>query len=202
MAEKKKETKRALERVYVVPLRREFQKAPKYKRAKKAVNALRSFISKHMKSDDVKIGRYLNLELWKNGIRNPPHHVKVNAVKYDDGKVIVELFGKVIEEPKKEVKEKKKEGEKKETKEKKEEKAKGKKAEKTEAKKAEKKEESKLEEAASSVEEKKEEKKEEAKEIEKEEIKELKKQPKTHAPKESPKPKELHLRKKEMIPGR
>jgi len=98
----------ALERVYNIPLRKEFQKAPRYKRAKKAVNALRNFLKKHMKSEDIKIGKQLNLKIWKHGIKNPPHHVKVNAVKDDKGIVKTELYGIPYEE----VKEKKKEAKK------------------------------------------------------------------------------------------
>ena len=52
MAEEK-----TLERTYNVPLRKEFLKVPKYKRAKKAVKALKQFLAKHMKSDNVKIGK-------------------------------------------------------------------------------------------------------------------------------------------------
>jgi ribosomal protein L31E len=84
----------ALERTYTIPLRKEFQKAPKYRRAKKAVNALRAFVAKHMKCENVLIGPRLNLKLWERGIKNPPHHVKVNAVKDDKGESVrVELFG-------------------------------------------------------------------------------------------------------------
>jgi len=89
-----------LERTYNVPLRREWLKAPKYKRAKKAVTALRQFLIKHMKPGldkdgkyKFKIGKQLNLHLWKHGIKNPPHHVKINVTKDDDGVVKVELFG-------------------------------------------------------------------------------------------------------------
>ncbi|RLE42824.1 hypothetical protein DRJ48_02660 [Candidatus Woesearchaeota archaeon] len=92
-----------MERTYNVPLRREFQKVPRYKRAKRAVTALREFISKHMKSDKVKLGEYVNREIWKRGIKNPPHHVKVTAVKDEEGVVTVELVGA----PKKRAKEKK-----------------------------------------------------------------------------------------------
>jgi len=93
MAKKKQdEPKTVLERVYNVPLRREYLKAPNWKRTPKAVKALRQFISKHMKSDDVLIGKYANLHLWKNGMKNPPHHVKVNAVKDDKGKVKVDIY--------------------------------------------------------------------------------------------------------------
>lgn len=97
MAETKKDKKKkekvevVLERIYNVPLRSGWLRAPKYKRAKKAVNTLREFIIKHMKSEDVKIGKYANLKIWKNGIKNPPHHIKVSAKKTKDGQVTVEF---------------------------------------------------------------------------------------------------------------
>ncbi len=65
-------------------------KVPPFRKANKAVKTVQEFISKHMKSDDVVIGRYLNLNIWKHGAKNPPHKVKVNAVKDDKGKVVVE----------------------------------------------------------------------------------------------------------------
>jgi|TARA_Y100000310_G_scaffold181354_1_gene181281 ribosomal protein L31E len=171
MAKKEETPKTVLERMYNIPLRREFQKVAKWRRTEKAVSSLRSFISKHMKSDNVVLSKYVNQSLWKNGIKNPPHHLKVNASKDEKGKVIVEL-AELPAKAKRELEEQKKIDKKKEEKEaekKKEEEAK-KKAE--EAKKAEeKKEESKKEETA--------------KKVEKEEIKELKKElPKQQAPKQ------------------
>jgi len=103
--------KMALERSYNIPLRKAFMRTPKYRRAKKAVTELRLFLQKHMKSDNIKIGKVLNKKLWERGIRNPPHHIKINALKEDDGTVRVELFGVPIE-LKKEEKEKGKEGKK------------------------------------------------------------------------------------------
>jgi len=91
MAKKTEAPKTVLERVYNVPLRREYLKAPNWKRTPKAVKALREFVSKHMKSENVLIGKYANLLLWKHGIKKPPHHIKVNAVKDDKGQVKVEL---------------------------------------------------------------------------------------------------------------
>jgi len=91
-----------LERTYNVPLRKEYRKVPKWKRTKKAVKALKQFLGKHMKSDDVKLGTKLNEEMWKHGIRNPPHHVKVNVTKDKEGVVKAELFGaKAAKEEKK-----------------------------------------------------------------------------------------------------
>ena len=89
-----------LERTYNVPLRKEFMKAPKYRRAKKALNALREFLAKHMKSDNVKIGLYLNKKIWERGFRHPPHHVKLTAVKDEKGVVTAELFGAPKPKPK------------------------------------------------------------------------------------------------------
>ena len=50
MAEENK--KIMFEREYIVPLRREWLKVPTYKRANKAVKALKQFIAKHMKVYD------------------------------------------------------------------------------------------------------------------------------------------------------
>ena len=174
---KKETTKTVLERVYNVPLRKEYMKAPNWKRTPKAVKALREFIAKHMKSENIIIGKYANQLLWKNGIKNPPHHIKVNAVKDDKGKVMVEL----VELPGKAKREaaKLKESEKK-------------KELKKEAEKKEEKTEKEVKEAQFEevIEEVKKEKEEKAKVIEKEEIKEFQKEqkihPKQHAQKKMP----------------
>jgi len=115
---KKEAAKVELERVYNIPLRKEFQKAPMYKRAKKAGTALKEFIAKHMKTDleKISVGRHLNMKLWEKGIKRPPHHVKVTLKKLSDGKVEAEIVGAPVEkkEVKKEKEEKKEEASKKE----------------------------------------------------------------------------------------
>ncbi len=97
------------ERSYNIPLRQEWLKVPRYKRASKAVRAVREFIKKHMKSDNVKIGKYLNKELWKRGDRKPPHKVSVIAKWIEEKNekfVKVELIGAPEEKPKEEKKKK------------------------------------------------------------------------------------------------
>ncbi|MEK6948998.1 MAG: 50S ribosomal protein L31e [Nanoarchaeota archaeon] len=176
---KKEDSKKVLERVYNVPLRREFLKVPKWRRTEKAVKALKEFIAKHMKSEDVRLGRYANKLLWEKGIKNPPHHIKVNAVKDNEGIVRVEL-AELPPSAKREIEKQKALEKGKEGKEKKEEKAA------KEEQKAKKPEEIKAEKIEERVEEAKKEKEEKAKEIEKEEIKELQKEhPKIHAPKQT-----------------
>lgn len=163
MAKKDKEAKKVLERTYNVPLRREWLKVPKYKRAKKASKALKQFIEKHMKSQDVRILKYANEEIWKKGMKSPPHHIKVNAVKDEKGKVLVELFGKEIKEEKPDTQTSKSESD-----------ASKEKKEKTEKKEKKTEKEEKLEEKRKETVDKE---AEEGKKIEKEEIKEEKKEP-------------------------
>jgi len=91
----KKEEKAELEREYVIPLRRNAMKVPRYKRAKKAVKAIKEFLAKHMKVEDrdtrkVKVNMYLNNEVWFRGIKKPPAKIKVKAIK-KDGIVYAEL---------------------------------------------------------------------------------------------------------------
>lgn len=98
MAKKKEDkAKVVLEREYNVPLRREFLKVQNNRRAKKAIMALKQFISKHMKTENVLVADFLNKEIWARGIRNPPHHVRVKALKYEDGKVLVTSVNAPVE---------------------------------------------------------------------------------------------------------
>ena len=107
MAKKEeKEAKIVLERKYNVPLRKEWLKSPRWRRSKKAVKALKEFLAKHMKSDNVKLGKYVNELVWKHGIKNPPHHVEVEATKDSEGKVFADLVGAPKPEKPKEVKKK------------------------------------------------------------------------------------------------
>lgn len=90
-----KEAKVELEREYVIPLRREFIKSPKFGRAKKAVKTIKIFLAKHMKVENrdirkVRVNIYLNNEVWFRGIKHPPKSIKVKAVKRD-GIVYAEL---------------------------------------------------------------------------------------------------------------
>ena len=82
-----------IKRTYNIPLRSWFSKKPKYTRAKVAIRAVKDFLKKHMKSENINLGPKLNEKIWKNGIKNPPHHIKVEVIKNDDGYVTAELFG-------------------------------------------------------------------------------------------------------------
>ena len=107
-------------RTYTVPLRREYLKTPKWRRAEKAVSTLRSFVERHSKIEEIKIGRWVNESIWKRGAKNPPSRVRVDVKRVADS-VTVELSElprkaktkeipeKIEEKPKTEVKSKPKE---------------------------------------------------------------------------------------------
>ena len=180
MAKKKTESKIIIERTYVIPLSRETRKAPYYRKSKKAMSLIKKFIAKHMKSETISIGHYLNTKVWQHGIKNPPSKVKVTVSKEESGKVLVELFGAPKTAEKKSEKETKKGGEIKEGKESSDgQKTKNAKIIDTKAEKIE-----------EEIELKKEENAETAKKIEKEEIKEMQHEhQKKHAPKTTQEPK-------------
>lgn len=97
MAKDKKNTEKLeFERTYTVPLRREWLKAPKSHRGKKAVRALKEFMVRHMKVYDrdlrkVKVDITLNNEIRFRGMRKPPAKILVKAQKFSNGIVKVEL---------------------------------------------------------------------------------------------------------------
>jgi large subunit ribosomal protein L31e len=96
MAKKVEEKKPELERQYVIPLRAKCRVVARYKKTNKAVKTVKEFLAKHMKIENrdltkVKLDRYLNDFLWARGIKNPPHKVKVKAIK--EGEIVrVELL--------------------------------------------------------------------------------------------------------------
>ncbi len=74
---------------YVIPLRKSWNRVPRYKRANKAIKTIKEFLARHMKLRErdlnkIKIDRYLNEFIWFKGIRKPPARVRVKAVKEGD----------------------------------------------------------------------------------------------------------------------
>jgi len=129
---KDKKSEQLFERTYTIPLRSEWLKAPRYRRAKKAIRAMKEFLIRHMKIRDgdfgkIKIDNWVNRAIWSRGIKNVPHKITIRATKFSDETVSVELISlpksfkaedsflkKKMEKAKKKTEEKKKENEKKE----------------------------------------------------------------------------------------
>ncbi len=79
------------ERIYVIPLGRA-KRAPRQKRAARAVKLVHEFLERHMKSQKIKLDQSLNRKLWERGIKHPPPRIRVLVVKQDDGSVEASLL--------------------------------------------------------------------------------------------------------------
>ena len=89
MAKKVEIKTEKIEREYVIPLREKGRSVPRYKKTPKAIKTVKEFLVKHMKIRDrdlnkIKIDRFVNEALWFRGIKNPPHKIKVKAIKQGD----------------------------------------------------------------------------------------------------------------------
>lgn len=86
MAKKTEPKIEKIEREYIIPLREKARPVPRYKKTPKAVKTVKEFLVRHMKIRDrdlnkIKIDRFVNEALWFRGIKNPPHKIKVRAIK-------------------------------------------------------------------------------------------------------------------------
>jgi len=95
------------EKIFTIPLREAFARG-RVHRAKDTSKLVREFLIKHMKSENVKIGKSINESLWKRGIQKPPRKIRIHAIK-EENIVYAELMGIEIKTPsKEEIKEKEK----------------------------------------------------------------------------------------------
>ena len=100
------------ERIYTINIRKAISKAPRWEKSKRSVVAVKNFLKKHMKGDDVKVGKSITEEIWKRGNQNPPKSIRIHAVLTEDEKrkiIKAELLGVPFPEEKEKKKEKKKE---------------------------------------------------------------------------------------------
>ncbi len=98
------------ERLYTIPLRK-LHKVPRTRRAPVAIRMVEDFITRHMKPErdgEVLTTSYealrgsgeekqlfidppVNQYIWSRGIEKPPSKVRVRALKFEDGSVVVHL---------------------------------------------------------------------------------------------------------------
>ena|SRR3989344_677771 len=93
----KGDKKAVVERVYTIPLRKGFEKVPRYKKANKAIKTIKEFLVRHMKIYDrdlknIRLDKTVNEFIWLRGIRKPAIKIKVKASKIIEGdKTIVRV---------------------------------------------------------------------------------------------------------------
>ncbi len=86
------EAKVVATREYRISLKRAYW-AARTRRAKRAINLIREFVSRHMKTDlkKVKIDPAVNMAVWSRSIEKPPRYIDVVVEKRQDGTVFVKL---------------------------------------------------------------------------------------------------------------
>ena len=95
-----------LERVYTINLGKVLL-SPNNQRAKRAVNMVKEYARRHMKTEEIKIEEGVNHQIWKRGIKHPPRKIRVRMTKTDEGFVLVSPYEKEKEEAVQLTKEKK-----------------------------------------------------------------------------------------------
>ena len=80
-----------IERVYTINLGKVLL-SPNNQRAKRAINMIREFATRHMKSENVKIEEDVSHLVWYRGIRHPPRKIRVKITKDDDGTVLISKY--------------------------------------------------------------------------------------------------------------
>lgn len=78
------------EQIYIIPLR-DVQHTPRWERGKRAMKAIRDFLSRHMESEEIKLDQSINEAVWERGSHKPPSRIRVRAMKFEDGQVQAEL---------------------------------------------------------------------------------------------------------------
>jgi len=103
-AKKKKEEEEIVEeRTFTIPLQRALVRPPK-KRAPRAMQLIKDFVTKHMKLEmkvseeeeeeelpQLIVSQEVNEKVWERGIEKPPRRIRVRAAKDKDGNVTVYL---------------------------------------------------------------------------------------------------------------
>jgi len=86
-----------LERVYTINLGKVLL-SPDNQRAKRAINMIREFARRHMKTEEIKIEEDVAHQIWSKGIRSPPRKIRVRMSKTEDGAVLVSRYEEGVEE--------------------------------------------------------------------------------------------------------
>jgi large subunit ribosomal protein L31e len=90
------------EKVFTIPLRGAWLPSTRVARANRAVRAVKGYVSKHMRSENVRISQKLNEALWSSGAKKPPSRLRVKVTMDTSGLVLARMPGEItLEEEKK-----------------------------------------------------------------------------------------------------
>ena len=85
------------EKIYTIPLRKAYR-GVKTRRAKKAITIIKEYLIRHMKVEEVKIGKTINKSVWARGIQKPPRKIRIHAT-LDNKIAYAEMIGTDINTP-------------------------------------------------------------------------------------------------------
>jgi large subunit ribosomal protein L31e len=85
-----------LERVYTIPLGKVLLSQSQH-RSVRAINMIREFARKHMKTQEIKIDEEVAHLIWSRGVRRPPRKIRVKMTKTDEGHILVSSYEEEIE---------------------------------------------------------------------------------------------------------
>ena len=85
-----------LERVYTIPLGKVLLSANTH-RAVRAINMIKEFARRHMKTYTVKIDEEISHIIWARGVRSPPRKIRVKMTKTDEGYILVTPYEDEVE---------------------------------------------------------------------------------------------------------
>ena len=85
-----------LERVYTIPLGKVLL-SPNTHRAVRAINMVKEFARRHMKTYNVKIDEEISHIIWARGVRSPPRKIRVRMTKTEEGFILVTPYQDEVE---------------------------------------------------------------------------------------------------------
>lgn len=68
-----------VERIYNIPLRRDVVMSPKWRRSKKAISVIQTYLLKHTKVSEIKLSKWINEAVWAKGSKNPPAKITIKV---------------------------------------------------------------------------------------------------------------------------
>ena len=80
-----------LERVHTINLGKVLLSVNTH-RATRAINMIKEYARRHMKTEDIKIEEDLAHQIWARGARHPPRKIRVRMSKTDEGYVLISRF--------------------------------------------------------------------------------------------------------------
>ena len=85
-----------LERIHTINLGKVLLSQPQH-RATRALNMIREFSRRHMKTEAIKIDEDLARKIWARGARSPPRKIRVRMERNDEGDILVSHYEGAVE---------------------------------------------------------------------------------------------------------